>query len=256
MKIVTWNLRMVWKNGDGINDFIHRAGFIYEKIMEEKPSVIAFQEVVPNSLEFLKRVLVEYEFIGGMRTENYDGEGVYTAFLKEEFIQLSSDFFWLSPTPYVPASRFEEQSVYPRVCVYNKVLYKKTNKVFNFFNLHLDNTSQIAMLKGFNCVLEYIEKNNTSIDKNATIILGDFNAEENSITIKSTNKLNWIVDVTKGIKETFHGFGKIENNKIDYIFISKCLVRMIETVDVWKDEINGIYLSDHYPICLKLFGDN
>ena len=61
MKIVTFTLRCAWR-GDGINSFIHRAVAIYEKILAEKPTVIAFQEVIPASLEVLKRLLPEYEF--------------------------------------------------------------------------------------------------------------------------------------------------------------------------------------------------
>ena len=56
MKIVTWNLRCQWKEVDGVNAFIHRAGFIYEKTMQELPDVIAFQEIVPQSLELLQRM--------------------------------------------------------------------------------------------------------------------------------------------------------------------------------------------------------
>ena len=54
MKIVTWNVRCPWKNDDGKNAFIHRAGFIYDKIMQEKPEIIGFQEVVDKSLELMK----------------------------------------------------------------------------------------------------------------------------------------------------------------------------------------------------------
>ena len=77
MKIVTWNVRCPWKHADGNNAFIHRAGFIYDKIMQEKPEIIGFQEVVDKSLELLKRMLPEYEFCGVMRSKNYDGEGVF-----------------------------------------------------------------------------------------------------------------------------------------------------------------------------------
>jgi len=31
------------------------------------------------------------------------------------------------------------------------------------------------------------------------------------------------------------------------------LVQAINTVEAWTDEINGIYLSDHYPVCAELW---
>ena len=44
MKITTFNIRCKFDT-DGINSFVHRAGFIFHKIQKEKPDVIAFQEV-------------------------------------------------------------------------------------------------------------------------------------------------------------------------------------------------------------------
>ena len=54
IKIVTFNLRCVWNGVDAQNSFVHRAGLIWEKVNEEKPDVIAFQECVPQSVEILK----------------------------------------------------------------------------------------------------------------------------------------------------------------------------------------------------------
>ena len=123
MKIVTWNLRCLW-SGDGINAFLHRAGMIYEKIDREKPEIIAFQEVVAESLTFLRKIFPEYIFLGQMRSENYDGEGLYTAVRKDIFDVLGGETFWLSPTPYIAGSRFEKQSDCPRICVYTLVRHK------------------------------------------------------------------------------------------------------------------------------------
>lgn len=256
MKIVTWNLRCLWKATDGVNAFIHRAGFIYDKIMQEKPSVIAFQEVIPDSLELLKRTLPEYEFFGSFRTEKYDQEGLFVAFLKDEFTLLGADVFWLSPTPYVAGSRFENQSEYPRVCAYAKLLCKKTFEILNVFDLHLDHISDEAKKLGLGVVFEYIEKRQDSVDKNKTIILGDFNAYEDSETLRFVREKSWLVDSTKGIGVTYHDFETEECCHIDYIFISKALGNRIEKVETWLDEHCGIYLSDHYPVCLELTNES
>ena len=46
--------------------------------------------------------------------------------------------YWLSETPYVPASRYAEQSICPRIC--NEALFEdlETGKVFRIVNTHLD----------------------------------------------------------------------------------------------------------------------
>lgn len=57
--------------------------------------------------------------------------------------------------------------------------------------------------------------------------------------------------MTKDISDTVHGFGTTAQ-KIDYIFVSEDLVKRIAGVDVWDDTRNGIYLSNHYPVCVEL----
>ena len=57
LRIVTFNLRCVWQGHDGINDFIHRAGMVYDKIMLVLPDVILFQEMIAPHLTLLRRIL-------------------------------------------------------------------------------------------------------------------------------------------------------------------------------------------------------
>jgi endonuclease/exonuclease/phosphatase family metal-dependent hydrolase len=252
MKIVAWNLRCLWKDVDGVNAFIHRAGFIYDKIMEEKPSVIAFQEVVPQALELLKRMLPEYEFFGSFRTADYGQEGLFVAFLKDEFTLLGADSFWMSPTPYVAGSKFAEQSDCSRVCIYTRLLYKKTLEVFNLFDVHLDHISDLAKQLGLEVLFDYIDRRGDAVNKGKTVILGDFNARRDSKTMEFATSKEWLVDSTKDVGGTFHDFGREAPRQIDYILVSKELENRIENVSLWKDEHFGIYLSDHYPVVLAL----
>ena len=77
IRIVTFNLRCVWQGHDGINDFIYRAGMVYDKIMHELPDVILFQEMIALHLALLRRMLPEYTFCGHFRDSDYTGEGVF-----------------------------------------------------------------------------------------------------------------------------------------------------------------------------------
>ena len=252
MKIVTWNLRCIWSGYDGIYSFVHRAGIIYEKILEEMPDVIAFQEVTVDSLELMKRMLPEYVFFGSFREESFDGEGLFTAFRKKKYALMTGDVFWCSLTPYLPGSRFANQSEYPRICICTKLRDLKTHKTIRFINVHLDNESDEARKLGLDCIFNYIATHNAA-DKQPTMILGDFNAVPESETMGAVFAKDWLVDATASIKETtFHDFGKVDNEKIDYIFMTKDLSGYIVNVQLWKDEQNGIYLSDHYPICVEL----
>ena len=248
LKIVTFNLRCLW-DGDGINSFIHRVGLIYEKINSEKPDLIAFQEMTDKHLAVLERLMTEYEFIGGARNTDYGGEGVYTAIRKESMKLIGFDFFWLSPTPYIPGTRFEEQSPCPRICASLKMLHIKSGKTFRFINTHLDHIPNEAIrIVEMKQLMEYI------IDKNAqdwmpTLLVGDFNALPSEPAVGLCTE--YMKDVTNNISVTFHDFGRAEM-KIDYVFVSEELEKAVVRVEAWKDERNGIYLSDHYPICVEL----
>lgn len=249
MKLVTYNLSCDWNSCDGINSFIHRAGMIYEKINTEMPDILAFQEVIPKSLEFLKRVCPDYDFYGQFRTENFDGEGLYTAVRKELYEVTAFEAFWLSPHPYEPGSRFEEQSECPRVCIVTDVRNRKNGFRMRIFNVHLDHISDVARVLGMQCVLEKAVEYQKKLSL-PMAILGDFNAYVQSGPIQVCEEYGFW-DAAADQKCTYHEFGKREE-KLDYIFLSKELQESVKESFIWDEARNGIYLSDHYPTGILL----
>ncbi len=247
MKIVTFNLRCVY-NRDGINSFVHRALVISDKIREEQPDVIGFQEVIPKSLEVLERLLPEYLFVGQFRNADYLGEGLYTAVRKENCMLLGFETVWLSPTPYEAGSRFENQSHCPRICVAAKIRHKDSGKIFRVFNIHLDHISDEARVLGMTAAFKFADGFKDNVPE---VFLGDLNAEPDSETIALCCAREGIVDVTADVGATFHGYGKTAV-KIDYIFLTSELAEKLLGVEKWEDEKDGIYLSDHYPVCAEL----
>ena len=65
--------------------------------------------------------------------------------------------YWLSETPYVPASRYAEQSICPRIC--NEALFEdlETGKVFRIVNTHLDHIGAQARILGLRQILEKLK---------------------------------------------------------------------------------------------------
>ncbi len=251
MKIVTFNLRCVWK-AERKNSFMHRAGFIYDKITREMPDVVAFQECTPIIMELMERMLPEYAFCGQYRSPNYDGEGLFVAVKKSEWTVLAYESFWLSPTPYVAGSRFPIQSECPRVCNVVQIRGKKNGKMFRIFNIHLDHISDEARIEGIKCLLDKMEEFNARVRLPA-FILGDFNAGPECSTIRYCEEYEKtpIFDVTKDITLTYHGWGGVlipDWEKIDYIYVSEGMEKALTDVGRWEDENDGIYLSDHYPV--------
>jgi len=253
MKVVTFNLRYIWKSDDeGINSFIHRIGMIYEKINEECPDVIAFQEVVTETqLPLLKKILPEYIFLGHGRTENYDGEGLYTAIRIDKYEVEKFETFWLSPTPFIAGSKFENQGYCPRMCVMTLIRNKSDNSLVRIFNIHLDNKSAEARRLGIDSVLEFLEGENKE-NEVSSIILGDFNTRQDDTVHKLLCDQGYF-DVTYDIETTFHGYGKTKT-KFDYIYVDEDLKGKVTSTYIWDDSHMGIYLSDHYPVC-AVFGE-
>ncbi len=248
-KIVTYNLRCCWKwTKEGIQSFIFRAGMIYEKILYENPDIIAFQEIVPKQLELLKRMLPEYEFYGQGRDKDFSDEGLYIAARKGVWSVVSHEAFWLSDTPNVPASRFAEQSDYPRICVTADLRHIESGKMLRIFDVHFD-LEEIARDKGMKCVLAKMAEANKTYPL-PTMLMGDFNARPGSETIRicEANTEPKLYDITDHIVNTCHDYGKVDDQKIDYIYVTEDIKNSVVETDIWKTCYAGIYLSDHYPV--------
>ncbi len=259
LKIVTFNLRTLYDTYDGVNSFIHRAGMILDKINEEKPHVICFQECSPKIRRFLKNYLVDYDIVGHGRNADYSCESLCAAWRRDVMELYGLEQFWLSPTPSVPGSRFENQSEYPRICTKVIVKHKDIASPIRFFNIHLDHESEEARILGMKLVLKKVSDENSAIDY-PTFIMGDFNSQPDSEPISICNNYTAypMVDLTKDLGATFHDFGGTGHTeysrgwKIDYIFASSEIAEKVKNVTKWEDNKNGIYLSDHYPVCCEL----
>lgn len=249
MKVVTYNSRYDCA-ADGINRFEYRKPFIQEKIEEEKPDVIGFQEVLPEMLLWYKEALSDYTVLGCGRCEDLTGETTAVAYRKSRFNLIQMETFWLSPTSYVPGSRYQEQSICPRTCTVLLLHDLETDLVFRVYNTHLDHEGETARVLGMTQILNKIR--NQAVFPNAPVLLmGDFNAEPDAREIKLCEDGTGLIELTKEVGPTFHDYGRrVPNIKIDYIFGSpqfSCL-----KYDLWDDRKGEIYLSDHYPVCVEI----
>ena len=253
LSIATFNLRYSW-SGDGANSFISRAGNILTVLDNIRPDVICFQEGVEQNIDFLSKYLESYHIVFNQRNSDFGGEGLATAYRKDKFRLLELNFFWLSPTPDVPGSRYHGQSPCPRIC--QSALFKRIEdgKLFRTYNIHLDHVSDRARILGIQSVMNKVKEDNSRFDL-PFFILGDFNAEPKSETIRfcDTHKSPEIVDLTRDIQATFHDFGRDKRpSKIDYIYSDLKTATQAHGTKALTDCINGIYLSDHYPVVLDI----
>ncbi len=247
IKIVTFNLRCNVAR-DEFNMFDNRKGLILAKIDAEKPDIIGFQEMTPPMHDFLRRHMPDYQIVGRSRSADYRGEHVDIAYRRETIDIFGLDFFWLSPTPYVPGSRYDEQSTCPRITTSGIFKHRDLNRPFRVFNTHLDHVGEQARVLGMGQILSKITEENAKFEL-PVFITGDFNAKPDSETIALCNSYTEpsLTDLTENAGPTFHSYGKA-SAKIDYIFCSSDIADRCISVEKWDDCNYGLYLSDHYPV--------
>ena len=254
LKVVTFNLRLD-RREDGVNYFFNRAPYILQKIQKEKPDIIGFQEAKEPIYEWLKANLYDYHFVGIGREDDFSDEANPIAYRKDRFELFGFQQFWLSPTPNKPGTRYEEQSICPRICCYAKLKALDSTKVVSVYNTHLDHVGEGARLLGMKQILSFMRAQKA---KNAypMILTGDMNACPSEAAIREVSLQSelGLLEASAAVKHSFHGYhggsAYTEGDKIDYVFTD--LSFDAEKALAWEECYGGIYLSDHYPIAVTL----
>lgn len=253
MKLVTFNIRCDY-NQDGINSFEFRKPYILTKIREESPDIICFQEVLPHVADWLKDNLNEYYIIGCGRDAQLMNEQTSIAYKRTAYNLVQMEVFWLSETPYIPGSRYSNQSDCPRVCTMAFFQELESNAMVRIYNTHLDHIGSEARILGLEQILRHImEQNNkeSNLVPAPIILTGDFNALPESVEMQQLKLYPDLCDVTSSIHGTFHDYGRLPiPEKIDYIIAQNSI--SCNQVTLWDDNHQGVYLSDHYPVCAEL----
>ena len=95
-----------------------------------------------------------------------------------------------------------------------------------------------------------LEENGLALFPDApTVITGDMNAEPDSPEMSALRTAPY-QNVTAGTGVTYHGYGRGDPPcAIDYILTRGFTC---ESVEKWTDCRDGVYLSDHYPVCAHI----
>lgn len=252
MKIVTFNIRCDYGQ-DGPNNFCYRQPLIVRRLLAEKPDVVGFQEVLPHVQRWLREVLPGYTVLGCGRGADYEGEAMTLAIRNETAECLSLDTFWLSPTPRVPGSRYPDQSECPRTCAAAVIYVQAWQRAIRVYNTHLDHIGAPAREQGLRQILARMQADHAELPMPA-VLMGDFNANPGDPELAALSEPSAfpLRDATADIPLSFHnyGLGLEPSGKIDYLYLSEDL--QAGKVRCWTDEENGVYLSDHYPVCAEL----
>lgn len=244
---------------DSLNNWQYRKDIAAQIIKDKQADIIGTQEVLFNQLSDLKERLPEYNAIGVGREDGLS-KGEYSAIFynKNKFSESRSGYFWLSKTPEVAGSKGWDGAC-ERIATWAVLRDISSGKEIFVLNTHLDHVGKIARQEGVTLLLNKVKELGADLP---VVVTGDFNASPESDVIKHvTDPVNdkHLIDVrgiaaeTSSAKWTFHDFGKLPEEKreyIDYIFVnSKVEVAKFE---VLPEKLNGIFLSDHTPVFAQI----
>ena len=218
------------------------------------PDSFGMQEVTPEWLAFLTDALPEYGVVNLGRDPGNQGESSPVFYLKERYALVDSGTFWLSDTPETPSNTWG--AAFNRVCTWALLEDKQSGFRYAHFNAHLDHVSACAREKSAALIVRQIA---ALIPPTVGVVLtGDFNAMQCSRPYSVITR-NGFFD-TKAIADksdcggTFHNFQRLELLQIlpiDFLFVSGH-VRDVAFYKIVRDQADGIYPSDHYPVAARL----
>jgi len=232
--------------------FAARREIIKEYLPKYNPDIVGFQETMPAQRQWLIDTFMEYHVCGMGRGGDMLGESNVIMYRKEKFDLVDLDTFWLSDTPYIPGSRFlTDQSGCPRICTVVTLRNKEDGKMFRHYNTHLDHVGPFAQAQGITVILNRIFADYKKWQL-PVILTGDMNAEPGSPAIRSIELFygagDNLTDKTADLGITFHGCTDdlSRHCKIDFVFSNLPAVEG-SAVKI-DDAVEGITLSDHYPV--------
>lgn len=247
LKIISFNIRLSANKVDGRNAWKYRKDATLEMIQKETPSAFGLQEAMPDQVKYISDAFPQYDYVGVGRDDGKkSGEFMAIFYLKDKFELLDSGTYWLSETPDVVSRGWDAQC--NRTLTWVKLKEISTEKVFYYYNTHLDHIGEKAREESVKLIVDIIKKN---VPEGMPVILGgDLNSSIDSpifnplldMNMKSVRETSPVTDH----KGTFNAFGTAPSNIIlDHIFI-----RDIEPISyrTLVENYGAPYISDHYPI--------
>ncbi|MCD8021864.1 MAG: endonuclease/exonuclease/phosphatase family protein [Lachnospiraceae bacterium] len=131
-------------------------------------------------------------------------------------------------------------------------------------NTHLDHEGSEARVLGLETVIAKAESARLFPDA-PVLLCGDFNADLEDMSLPEAAVMaahREYRNLVNGMGPTFHDFGKTAAN-IDFIYYKAAVGSgplygdlIVTDREKWTDCKDGVWLSDHYPVCVTLRWDS
>lgn len=247
------------------HDWSSRSPLVSHIITQHQADIIGFQEMFAMQRDQLLAQTKHYQSIGSGREADLSGEAC-NIFFRTDRWQLDKNAhgtFWYSDTPEQAGSKHWGND-YLRIVTWARLIHRNTGQGLYIYNSHWDFKNGFQK-KAAKLLKQKIAQRQHKND--AYIIMGDFNALENSSAIQalmSSAKEQELIDVWQGFTTkqppvlatkqgaSFHGFSGQADSRIDYIFASAKHLKKISTAKLIKYHRQAIWPSDHFPLLVEL----
>ena len=262
LKVMTYNLKFA--SPDFKPSWEERRDMQIDLIRKYNPDIIGTQEGLKEQIDYLADHLPDYVVIGEGRKGGDDDEHMAIFFKRDKFRLREMQSFQLSETPEIIGSGPEvnpRMVTWVRLAIINRTKEGEVSpypqdyrghwdntKEFYVFNTHYFNgrNDSLARLNASKLILQRVTALNrfgSWTPERPLFLLGDFNCRPGSAPYRVLvgNKNSDDPDLFKNSFE--------DPGKIDWILYKGAVkVLKYEVVDF---NVNGVYPSDHKPICVE-----
>lgn len=263
IKLMTYNLKFA--SPDFKPSWEIRREMQIEMIRKYAPDIIGTQEGLKEQIDWLADNLPEYVVVGEGRKGGDDDEHMAIFFKRDKFRLRGMQSFQLSETPEIIGSGPE---VNPRMVTWLRLSFVNRPKegekssypqdyrghwdntkefyVFNthYFNGRIDTLARVNASKLIMKKVNELNRFGSWTPERPIFLMGDFNCRPGTTPYKVLVGDKNATD--RGLfKNSFEDSGKI-----DWI-LYKGAVKVLKYEDV-DFNVNGVYPSDHKPICVEL----
>lgn len=259
LRVMSFNLRYGTAN-DGDNRWDARKQLVAQTIRKFAPDLLGTQETLPIQSQFLSEQFSEFTAFGRSRHKTHDdGEQCTIFYRTDRFTKLGAGHLWLSGNPNQPGSKDWDSSL-PRMATWLCLRDQRNpDSPVCIFNTHFDHRGKKARNQSAKLIANRAAEFAKSHWNAKLIVTGDFNTGEDSKPYRFfINKQARYVDTYRAAhpkresKEgTFNAFkGIVDRERIDWILVDPKWT--IRSADIVRDNADGHYPSDHFPVTAVL----
>jgi len=224
IKFMSFNIEMHYSptvKGNPLYSWDSRKEYVVQEVENLNPDIICFQEITPTMNSYLKEELDGYA-VSYFYRRNSDKSSFSTAFYYKEdrFEEIDDGKFWLSETPNVESVGWDGDI---RTCAWEIFKDKHTDKEFCVMNTHYTLRSKDAMNNSSLLINEKTKEIGLP-----TIIMGDFNSNEDYACYKTTTEVfDDVHKVAENVIDkgpSFNGYDLEKHGhkkEIDFFFVTK-----------------------------------